>query len=177
MNEKCSRFRFFLDYEKEEKWVNEMAKEGWHLTDFNIGYYKFEKGAPGQYIYRNEMVNSLGAKGQVKDYLEFLQQSGVELVKTRGMWAYFRKATADGPFELYSDTSSKLAYMKRIFLWFFFFFLLNFYFTISNIGEESVFRVILGSLNLLAAILLFIPIVKVGKKIGQLKKNLDLFND
>ena len=177
MTEKCSKFRFFLDYEKEEKWVNEMANKGWHLADFHIGYYKFEKGAPGQYIYRNEMLIHLKTKEQMNDYLEFLNQTGVELVKKRGLWAYFRKEAADGPFTLYSDTSSKLAYLNRIFLLFFFLFLLNFFFGITKLGNRYDYTVMLGSLNVLAAILLFIAIVKVRRRISHLKKNLNLFND
>lgn len=46
----------FLDYEKEEAWVNHMAEQGWHLKRTMVGYFIFEKGEPGQYIYRNELV-------------------------------------------------------------------------------------------------------------------------
>ncbi|MFC7686911.1 DUF2812 domain-containing protein [Ureibacillus sp. GCM10028918] len=38
----------------------------------------------------------------------------MELVKVVFNWAYFRKKAADGPFELYSDTTSKLAYLNRV---------------------------------------------------------------
>ncbi|HBJ01690.1 MAG TPA: hypothetical protein DDY89_14395, partial [Lysinibacillus sp.] len=50
-------YRFFIDYEKEERWVNEMAERGWNLKKAVVGYFVFEKGMPQQYIYRNEFVS------------------------------------------------------------------------------------------------------------------------
>ncbi|SOC06150.1 uncharacterized protein DUF2812 [Ureibacillus xyleni] len=177
MNEKLTKFRFFLDYEKEEDWVNDMSKQGWHLISFNFNYFTFEKGEPGQYIYRNEMLSGLGAKDQSKEYIEFLQQSGVELVQRRFNWAYFRKNTSDGPFELYTDTSSKITYLNRIYTLFLFLMLVNLLSALTNLTGLFDYQIILGSCNLTVAILLFIPFVKVKKRRDHLKKNLDLFND
>lgn len=32
-------------------------------------------------------------------------------------WVYFRKKTAEGPFELFSDLDSRLAHVERVFWW------------------------------------------------------------
>jgi len=31
---KIFKFRFFIDHEREEQWVNNMAEQGWHLKKF-----------------------------------------------------------------------------------------------------------------------------------------------
>jgi len=175
-------FRLFFDYEKEEEWVNGMAKNGWHLTSFGIGNYAFEKGAPGKYIYRNEMIYELGSKDDSKEYIDFLRDSGIELVKKKLNWAYFRKEAADGPFELYSDTSSKLAYINRFHYLFLFVFFINLFIGIINFilfsyaNKESINDFVAG-VNTGVAIALIYPILKIMKKRRNLKNQLEIFND
>ena len=49
-------YRFYSDYEKEERWLNEMASRGWHLVRYRLGGYHFEQGEPGEWIYRIELL-------------------------------------------------------------------------------------------------------------------------
>ena len=37
------------EFEKEERWLNEMAQEGWALTCGGFCTYTFEKCEPGEY--------------------------------------------------------------------------------------------------------------------------------
>ena len=47
---KTVRKLFFLwEYEKEEEWINQMAREGWMLIRTGFRKYVFEKGTPGKY--------------------------------------------------------------------------------------------------------------------------------
>ena len=41
--------RLYLDYEKEELWINDMVQEGWHLKKFMFFRFTFEKGEQGSY--------------------------------------------------------------------------------------------------------------------------------
>lgn len=66
--EKLTKIRFFIDYEKEERWVNDMSQQGWHLVKLGFGYFIFEKGLPGEYIYRNEMLAGFRKKNDSKEY-------------------------------------------------------------------------------------------------------------
>ena len=43
---KKKKFRFFIDHENEEKWINDMAEQGWHLKKFWPFVFVFEKGTP-----------------------------------------------------------------------------------------------------------------------------------
>jgi hypothetical protein len=47
-------------------------------------------------------------------FIRFLEESGAEHVASYLRWAYFRKKAADGPFEIYSDTASRIKHLERI---------------------------------------------------------------
>ncbi len=124
-------YRYFMDDQKEEKWLNEQSDKGFQLTKVQFSRYTFVEGAPGEYIYRNEILNGLTSKG-IKDYLEFLQESGIEIVDQCVGWGYFRKKAAEGPFELYSDASSKITYLNRLLYIFGLLYIINLYFCVLN---------------------------------------------
>ena len=42
-------YRIFVDYEKEEKWLNEMAQSGWALESFRLMRYVFKQVEPGTF--------------------------------------------------------------------------------------------------------------------------------
>ena len=46
---------FVWDYDKEERWLNEMASNGWALVDVGFCRYTFERSEPGEYSIRLEM--------------------------------------------------------------------------------------------------------------------------
>lgn len=91
-----------------------MATEGLNLISLKFGRYTFEKGSPGEYIYRLELLKGDPTDEQSQDYLAFMEDYGVECVDTYMNWAYFRKKAADGPFEIYSDFESKIGHYKRV---------------------------------------------------------------
>ena len=35
------KFRWYVDSQKEQDWLNEMSKKGWALKSFFLGFYKF----------------------------------------------------------------------------------------------------------------------------------------
>jgi hypothetical protein len=69
---KVWRFYTIADYEKEENFLNEMARDGWNLTAVGFCRYIFRRGTPGEYIYKLDMVER-GDSDQVKEsYFNFL---------------------------------------------------------------------------------------------------------
>ena len=98
MKEKKTVFKLFFvwDFEKEERWLNEMAQEGWVLDNTGFSFYTFVRCEPGEYIIRLEMNPS-------SDYRAFVK----ELV-------YFRRKAELGSFELLSDIDSRLTHLSRI---------------------------------------------------------------
>lgn len=107
-------YRFIVDFEKEEKWLNEMAAKGLNFVDFSFpGRYLFEEGTPGEYIYRLEFLDHLARHPESKAYIEFMESTGAECVATYFRWVWFRKKASDGAFNLFSDYASKIKHYKR----------------------------------------------------------------
>ncbi len=104
----------FADMDKEEAWINEMAEKGFNFIDNFFMRYTFSEGTPNEYTYRIEMLEHKANHPLGHQYINFLKETGVECVTTSGRWAYFRKKTADGPFDLYSDTDARIQHYKRI---------------------------------------------------------------
>ena len=110
MNERMTVRKWFWvwDFEKEERWLNEMALQGWVLDSVGVCTYNFIKCEPGEYSVRLEM------RPYDEGYVNFMNETGAEFVGRMIMWIYFRKKAADGPFDLYSDIDSKIAHLDRI---------------------------------------------------------------
>lgn len=106
--------KLFIDFEKEEQWINKMAAKGLNFIDYSIGRYLFEEGTPGEYIYRIELLDAPPSHSESKAYIDFLEETGVECVSTFMRWVYLRKKAAEGPFNVYSDYESRIKHYKRI---------------------------------------------------------------
>ncbi len=167
---KSKVYRLFLNYEKEEAWLNKMAAKGLHCVDAYLGRYLFEKGAPGAYIYRIELLEYLPGHPEGAAYLEFLAESSVEVVASSLRWVYLRKKAADGPFDLFSDKASRLAHYKRVLQLLGVIAAINllvgaFYF--APLREQIYFT---GVPNFIACALLAIPLIGYGRRYYKLKK-------
>jgi len=106
---------FIWDYEKEEKWINEMAAKGLLLTDVGFCRYVFEEGTPGAYQYRLQMLPNSVNHPESRKYMEFLEETGAEHVGTMKRWVYFRRPADEAPFEIYSDLDNKIKHMQSIY--------------------------------------------------------------
>lgn len=105
---KMTKWWWAWNFDKEEEWLNEMAEKGYALIDAWACFYTFEKTEPGEYIIRLEYQN------EGVDYLDFLKDIGAERVARYAGWNFFRRKSSLGPFDIYSDLSSKIAHLKKI---------------------------------------------------------------
>ena len=96
------------DFEKEERWLNEMALQGWVLDGVGWCTYHFRRCEPGEYTVRLEM------RPYDESYVAFMEETGAEFVGRMMMWIYFRKKVTDGAFDLYSDIDSRISHLDRI---------------------------------------------------------------
>lgn len=106
------RFRLYYNKDTETEWLNKMAADGWALTGFCAGFYRFEQCEKGEYTYqvdRGEQLFSVSS-----EYRELMEELGVEIVTLWGYWIILRKRTADGPFELYTDVESQIEHYTKI---------------------------------------------------------------
>lgn len=102
------------NFDKEEKWLNEMAAKGLALTSVGFCRYEFEDCVPGEFKVCMEFLDNKFKGVENEKYIEFLEETGVEHVGTFSTWSYFRKRAAEGDFRLFSDNTSRLKHLTRI---------------------------------------------------------------
>lgn len=106
------------EYDKEEKWLNEMAAKGMALVSVGLCKYIFEDSEPGEYTYKIELLDKMPHRSESEAYIRFLEETGAEHVGSIFRWIYIRKKTSEGALDLYSDIGSKLRYMRRLQIFF-----------------------------------------------------------
>ena len=111
---KTTAWKVFIDYEKEEEWLNAMSAKGLAMKDYFFLRYVFEDSEPGEYTYRIELLNNLPGQAESQNYLSFMADSGVEHVASWHRWVYFRKRTEGGSFDIYSDIDSRIEHYRRV---------------------------------------------------------------
>lgn len=121
------------DFDKEEKWLNEMAAKGLALVSVGFCRYEFEDCDPGEYKVCLEFLGNKCGQIENEKYIGFLEETGAEHVSTFNRWAYFRKRTPEENFELFSDNTSRVRHLTGI---------------ISFIGILCVMNLYIGCYNL-----------------------------
>lgn len=106
------KFRLYLDKDKETEFLNGMSREGYAATGFCMGFYRFERCRPGEYIYQIDLTDGMFRVSD--DYREFMRDMGVDIVVLWGFWAVLRKRAEEGPFELYTDAESSMGHYAKI---------------------------------------------------------------
>lgn len=106
------KFKLYVDKDSEEVWLKEMSLKGWAFKTFFLGVYTFEACEPGEYNYQIDLLNNW--TGDQSDFSSFMKESGVEVISQWYRWVYIRKKASDGPFEMYTDSESKIAQYNRI---------------------------------------------------------------
>ena len=115
------RWKFTFDKDEEQDWLNDWCQQGWAMTGFFLGVVTFVPCRPGEYIYQIDLLPGKGIFAKnYEDYVIFMNEMDVEILQRWGRWLYLRKRAEDGPFEVYTDTASKVEMYRRIrgmFLW------------------------------------------------------------
>ncbi|MDE5414339.1 DUF2812 domain-containing protein [Alkalihalobacterium chitinilyticum] len=167
--------KIFIDYEKEEKWLNEMAAKGLHLVNYSFPTYFFEKGEPGEYCYRIQLLDNLPNHDESKEYIEFMEENEVEYIASSMRWVYFRKKATDGPFEIFSDYKSKIKHYSNIVAFMSIFIFINLIPAIYNMTISRI-NMYVSLLNWAAILLLGFAVIMYMRRINQLKKEEKLYD-
>ena len=110
MAERMTQYKYFWawEFDKEERWLNEMASNGWALVQVGFCKYTFERCEPDEYSICLEM------RTHDDSYISFLEETGAEYIGRFFVWQFFRKKSEYGQFDLFSDIDSKLSHLGRI---------------------------------------------------------------
>ena len=103
--------KVFLDIHREEEWLNEQGENGLMLIGYHAGEYEFEDVSPARYQYKIDLPAYTGSKK--KEYLAFLEQTGISVVAEYGGRVYLRKNAADGPLDMYTEQKEAEKQMSK----------------------------------------------------------------
>ena len=150
------------DFDKEERWLNTMAQQGWVLDRLGFCRYEFVRCEPGEYIVRLEM------REHDEGYLSFMADTGAEYVGRMVKWIYFRRKAELGAFDLFSDLDSRLEHLKKISWMLRFVGIANLAIGLANSINPYVS---LGWVNLLCATLLMYALGRIEGKQEALERD------
>ena|SRR5690625_1739587 len=106
------KFKIFLDFDKEEKWLEDMAGNGYHLNKASFGYH-FLEGKPEEITIKID-YRPFKHKEDFLDYRMMFEDSGWKHIagtKNSGI-QYFKKDSKTED-DIFSDHHSKAARYKR----------------------------------------------------------------
>lgn len=152
------------DFEKEERWLNEMAESGWALEQVGFCKYTFVPCESGEYIIRLEMHDS------DEQYMSFMHELGAEFVGSFARWIYFRRPSSEGPFDLFSDVDSRITHLNGISRFIIAIGLLNLGLGVMNSVNGST----VGWISLLVATLLMYGLGRIHGKREALEREREL---
>ena len=156
-----------------------MAAKGKALVSARSITYEFEDSAPGEYAVRLEMLENSPASDEGRQYVEFVESTGAEYVGRVRKWVYFRKKTADGPFELHGDNATRIKHLGGIIRLLVPLGIFNagagLYNLCIGIGLNSPVNVVCAGLSAAVAGLLAYGAVKLNDKKKRLEKDAQLF--
>ena len=173
MDETKRAFKWFWAWndEQEERWLTEMAQQGWHLQAPGVfGFYTFDKGTPRNVTYRLDFKTAGKDKAE---YLQLFADAGWEHVGEMGGWQYFRKQAPEGESpEIYTDNASKVHKYQRVLLFLIIF--LPIYSTgLTNLGKAPYgFAKALSLVFALFMMLYVYAMVRLFLRILELKKHM-----
>lgn len=166
------------DFDKEEKWLNEMAAKGLALCAVGFCRYEFEQTRPGEYAVCLQLLENKPAHPESEKYIEFIEETGAEHVGSYLRWVYFRKKTGDGAFELMSDYASRVKHLTNIIRLLAAIGALNFFIGCYNLilyavwGHEGS---LLGLVNVAIAVFAGYGVYRLWQKCEKLKKEQQVF--
>ena len=178
MRQTIHKLFFVWDFDKEEKWLNEMAAKGLSLVSVGFCKYEFEDRLPGEYKICLQLLDKMPRHPESKKYIDFLETTGAEQVGSFTRWVYFRKKATEGDFELFSDNDSRLKYLSSVISFVSLITVGNWIAGINNVFIATTFPSpinYVGILNLLIGLVGTWGIIRLMRKRKKMKQEGQLF--
>lgn len=112
------RLRKFLDFDKEERWLNEMAGAGWLLVRRRLRY-EFRRIDPGSAVVRVDFRDRGMSRADFDDYRTLFADAGWQHLdgSRRGGAQYFAASSTGSDADIFSDEESRAARYRRSLAW------------------------------------------------------------
>lgn len=165
---------FAWEDEKEEKWLEQMAVEGWKLTSVAPYIYKFQRSEPEKIIFRMDYKNTLDKDYQ--EYLSIFKDAGWEMFATYANWHYFKiKPENEKTPEIYNSGKAKAQKYRRLLLGMvplfpIYVILLNPAFRYSESTTDGFFYGLLGAIKIVMTLLLLLMVYAFIRIFAKIKK-------
>jgi len=108
------KMRFFTNFDREEQWLNGMARQGYQLIRKSVAY-EFAPAEPEEANYRID-YRTFKTRQDFEDYKALFEDCGwTHIAGTKSSGAqYFKRTEAWADEDIFSDVGSKAARYKRI---------------------------------------------------------------
>lgn len=108
------KYKFFNNFDNEEKWLNEMAMQGFVLVNKSVRY-EFEPGKPDNTMIRID-YRTFKHQQDFEDYRALFEDSGwIHIAGSKSSGSqYFKKAEGSINEDIFSDVDSRAARYQRI---------------------------------------------------------------
>lgn len=110
------RYRFFIDFEKEEQWLNQMARQGYEFTGKNMfSGYCFRRSQTEDTSIRID-YRTFNRSEDFQDYRQLFEDSGWRHIAgtKKSCTQYFARIGDSAENEIFSDQASKAGRYKRL---------------------------------------------------------------
>ena len=113
-NDRKKVWKFFSpwQYEQEQAWLEEQARQGW-LLEKGAFVYQFMKCPSQEVVYRIDYISITNPK-KLDTYKAAFEESGWDYLFSYFGWHYFRIPAEQYTIDIYSDTPSKIVQLKRM---------------------------------------------------------------
>lgn len=178
MRKTIRRLWFIWDFDKEEKWLNEMAAKGLCLVSVGFCKYEFEDCLPGEYKICLQLLEKCPRNPEMQKYMEFMEETGAEHVGSFTRWVYFRRKASEGDFQLFSDNASRVKYLTSMLGFITLIVALNLLIGIENLALAVSLGFVgnyAGFLNLVIGLFGLPGTIKLWKKRNRMKKDSQIF--
>lgn len=179
MRQTIRKWFWAWEFDKEEQWLCDMAARGKALISARYITYEFEDSQPGEYAVRLEMLENPPDSPEGRQYISFVEETGAEYLGKVMKWVYFRKKTADGPFELHGDNATRIKHLDGIIRLLKPLMAVNVGTGVYNlcigVGLGSAVNVVCAGAAAAVAWLLYHGMTKLNEKKKQLEKDAQLF--
>jgi hypothetical protein len=158
---------FVWQVEEEERWLEQMARQGWRLLHGAVRYTFFQ-APPAEVRYALDFRHTSPA--ELNEFQALCRDAGWECVYRFGSWFYYRTSLMTAP-DIYTDTNSLMERDRRVLAMLFILIGLVTLVTLINSGPSRqmlLFEIVRGS-SFLAILIGFYAIFRVWRHLQSLK--------